>query len=366
MIDLIKIRQDLHRIPELGFEEFKTTAYLSSILEGINEITIYYFDFPGVLAVYSRGNGSYKLFRADMDALPISEKTNCSFSSRHSGKMHACGHDVHMTILLGLIDKVVHKRIKENLLFLFQPAEEGMGGAERILKTGILDRFKISNAFALHVSGSLPVGTISTKPGIFFANTQEIEMKITGKSAHVAFPEHGRNALAAGAEFYLEIQKIVKSEFDRSDPVVCEFGKMRAGTVMNAIAAECTLEGTMRAFTLKNMKRIRKYIEELSLTLNKKYDVQFQQIYKSFYKQVTNESALYEKLKSIAADSGYDFVEADAVFTGEDFGYYAEKYTGLLFWLGANQGEKQNLHSPNFLPSEKSIEIGVDLLYKMI
>ncbi len=301
-----------------------------------------------------------------MDALPISEKTNCSFSSKHPGKMHACGHDIHMTILLGLINEVVQKKLKKNLLFLFQPAEEGMGGAERILKTGILDRFEIANSFALHVTGASPVGSISTKSGIFFANTQEIEMRIAGKSAHVAFPEHGRNALAAGAEFYLEIQKIVKSEFERSDPVVCEFGKMQAGTVMNAIASECTLEGTMRAFSLENMKRIRNYIEELSLVLSKKYDVQFQQIYKSFYKQVTNDRKLYEKLKVVTSNSGYEFIEAEAVFTGEDFGYFAAKYTGLLFWLGANQGEKQNLHSPHFLPSEKSIEIGLELLYKMI
>ncbi len=366
MLDLIKIRQDLHRIPELGFEEHKTTAYLSSILENLNDVTIYHFDFPGILAVYTHGSGPHKLFRADMDALPISEKTNCSFKSKHPSKMHACGHDIHMTILLGLIDEVVRKKLKENILFLFQPAEEGMGGAERILKTGILDRFEIDHALALHVTGALPVGSISTKPDIFFANTQEIEMRITGKSAHVAFPEHGRNALAAGAEFYLEIQKIVNSEFDRSDPVVCEFGKMQAGTVMNAIAAECTLEGTMRAFTLENMNRVRNYIEELSLLLSKKYDVQFQQIYKSFYKKVTNDRKLYERLKVVTANSGYEFIEADAVFTGEDFGYFAEKYTGLLFWLGANQGEKQNLHSPHFLPSEESIKVGLELLYKMI
>ena len=162
------------------------------------------------------------------------------------------------------------------------------------------------------------------------------------------------------------MQKIVKIKFERSDPVVCEFGKMQAGSVMNAIAAECTLEGTMRAFSLENMKRVRNYIEELSLVLSKKYDVQFQQIYKSFYKQVTNDRKLYEKLKVVTSNSGYEFIEADAVFTGEDFGYFAEKYTGLLFWLGANQGEKQNLHSPHFLPSEKSIEIGLELQYKMI
>ena len=346
MLNLIKIRQDLHRIPELGFQEYETTQYIITILEKMDRIKIYSFDFPGILVEYSHGTGSYQLFRADMDALPISEKTNCSFSSKLPGKMHACGHDIHMTVLLGLIEKVVEKQLEENIIFLFQPAEEGMGGAERILKTGIFNKYEISNAFALHVTGVLPVGAVSTKSGIFFANTQEIEIKITGKSVHVAFPENGRNALAAGAEFYLELQKLISSEFSSSDPAICEFGKMTAGTVMNAIAAECVLEGTMRAFSLKNMNKIREHIEDISNKLSDKYGVQFRQVYKSFYKQVVNDRQLYEKLKKVVFDSGFKFIEADAVFTGEDFGYFAEKYSGLLFWLGANQGAKQDLHSP--------------------
>ena len=166
-MDLYKIRKHLHQIPELGFEEFKTTELLKKILEKYSGIKIITFDFTGLLVEYSHGEGSYKLFRADIDALPIQEEESCPFHSQHPGVMHACGHDIHMTILLGLIDKVISADLKENLLFVFQPAEEGKGGAERILKTGALNKYNISDAYALHVSGEFAVGEVASKAGIF-------------------------------------------------------------------------------------------------------------------------------------------------------------------------------------------------------
>ena len=122
MFNLIDIRKELHKIPELGFEEIKTHKYILQLLENLEGLKIHTFDFPGILIEYSHGYGKYKLFRADMDGLPITEDTNCCFESEHKGKMHACGHDIHMTILIGLIEKVVTDNVSENLLFLFQPA----------------------------------------------------------------------------------------------------------------------------------------------------------------------------------------------------------------------------------------------------
>ncbi len=367
MFDLISVRKELHKIPELGFEEIRTQKYILQLLDNLDGLKIHTFDFPGILVEYSCGIGKYKLFRADMDGLPITEDTNCDFSSEHKEKMHACGHDMHMTILIGLIEKVIIENVSENLLFLFQPAEEGMGGATRILNTKILDRFDISEAYALHVNGEMKTGDTASKAGIFFANTQEIEIVFKGRSAHVAFAEKGINALTAGAEFYLEIQEEIKRVFPIGKPVICAFGKMNAGVVMNAVPAECRLEGTFRAYTNEDHEILKALIENVKSTIAKKHGVDAEIIYKVYYKEVINDEILFEKLKTIATEIDVKFKEAEMVFTGEDFGFFTEKYSGLLYWLGAgNEKDIADLHSPQFLPDEKAINIGVEIFFKLI
>lgn len=367
MFDLIKIRKELHKIPELGFEEVKTQKYILQLLENFEGLKIHTLDFTGILVEYSHGNGKYKLFRADMDGLPITEDTNCGFSSEHKGKMHACGHDIHMTILIGLIEKIVIDRVNENLLFLFQPAEEGMGGATRIINTGIFNKFDISEAYALHVNGGIKTGTIASKPGIFFANTQEIEVVFKGRSAHVAFAEKGINALTAGVEFYLELENEIRKEFPLGKQVVCAFGKMNAGVVMNAVPSECRLEGTFRAFTNEDHEILKALIENVKLKIAKKHGVNADIIYKAYYKEVINDEILFEKLKMKTAEIGIKFKETEMVFTGEDFGFFTEKYNGLLFWLGTgNKDDNADLHSPQFLPDEEAINIGVEIFFQLI
>lgn len=365
-MNLYRIRKDLHQIPELGFQEYQTTKYIKSILSGLSNLEIYEFDFPGLLVEYKKNSEKYKLFRADMDALPIQEDDQCDFISTHPGKMHACGHDMHMTILIGLIEKVIADQPEQNILFLFQPAEEGYGGAERILKTGILDNFEISEVFALHVNGHLPVGTIESKPGVFFANTQEISVKFIGKSAHVAFPQNGRNALAAGSDFYLNLQEKIKQEFPNHSGAICEFGFMQAGTVMNAIAAECHLDGTMRAFEENDWQKVHELLKNTAAESAEKYDLKHEIVYKSYYKRVVNNEILCLRLQETAKKLLVNYIEGHAVFTGEDFGYLTDKYKGILFWLGVHSGTKMDLHSPDFLPDEKAIDVGLKILFAMI
>jgi N-acetyldiaminopimelate deacetylase len=366
MLDLYQIRKELHRIPELGFQEFKTTKFIKNTLRKFKEIKLITFDFTGLMVEYSHGEESYKLFRADIDALPIQEDESCPFHSQHPGVMHACGHDMHTTVLIGLIEKVIEEKRKENLLFVFQPAEEGKGGAERILKTGILDKYKISETYALHVSGDLEVGQVSSKAGIFFANTQEIEVRFHGKSAHVAFPENGRNALAAGAEFYTNLHENIHAAYPNGKEVICEFGQMEAGTAMNAIAAHCILQGTMRSFHDESYKKVRSILEKTVRASAEKHRVKSEIVYKCFYKHVVNHQKLYENFQYVVAKLGYENIPAEAVFTGEDFGYFAERYPGLLFWLGVHSGTEMDLHSVDFLPDEKAIDVGVNILFNLI
>jgi N-acetyldiaminopimelate deacetylase len=365
-MDLYKIRKELHRIPELGFREFKTTKYIKTILAKLPDLEIHEFEFPGLLIEFKKNEKSYKLFRADMDALPIQENNNCDFTSTLPGQMHACGHDIHMTILLGLIEKVIREQPEQNLLFLFQPAEEGYGGAERILQTGILEQYEISEVYALHVNGRLPLGTLSSKAGVFFANTQEVSVKFLGRSAHVAFPQNGRNALAAGADFYLNLQEKIRKAYSGPRKAICEFGYMQAGTVMNAIAAECRLNGTMRAFDEEDWQQVNLILEETAKDSARKYNLKYEITYGSFYKRVVNDSDLHCKFVQNVKKLGWNYLEGKAVFTGEDFGYFAARYPGLLFWLGVHSGKQMDLHSPDFLPDEKAIDVGLEVFYSLI
>lgn len=365
-MNLIKIREDLHRIPELGFQEKKTQAYILGLFSKENALKVHLFAFPGILLEYHHGSGPYVLFRADMDALPIEEDTNCEFSSQHPGLMHACGHDVHMTILIGLMKRVLEANLKSNLLFLFQPAEEGRGGAERIIKTGVLNNFKIKAAYALHVNGSLPLGVIASRQGIFFANAHEVHVLFHGRSAHIAFPEQGRNALAAGVMFYSQFKQRLAQEFPVAGEVTCEFGKMQAGTVMNAIAAECSLEGSIRTYQDKHMDFICRLIEVTAAQAAEAYDLKSEVIYKAYYRHVYNNPTLVEQLKRVVQEIAFSYQETERVFTGEDFGFFTHLYPGLLFWLGTDTGEKQGLHSSKFLPSAESIDIGVETFWYLI
>jgi len=365
MLNLIKVRQELHQIPELAFQEFETQKYILDKLAAYSELKIYQFKPTGLLIEYQGGTGDYLLFRADMDALPISEKTDCPYQSRHTGMMHACGHDIHMSILLGLIDQVATSTPELNLLFLFQPAEEGKAGAKTILKDNVWDKYKIAGAYALHVSPDLPVGTISSRAGYFFAATGEFDVYIKGVSSHIATPENGKNALQAGIEIYQSVQQlphIVKSD----ERFLCNFGKITAGTVRNSIPDLCQLSGTMRAIDRKMIAVLKESLKAICQTVATAYDVEVITEFLAEYREVYNSDALLDELKIAASQSEVNFQTAEMTMAGEDFGFIAGRWGGLLFWLGAQGKEVYPLHNDKFLPSEKSIATGIKLFYQLI
>jgi N-acetyldiaminopimelate deacetylase len=363
-LNLFELRKELHQIPELAFGEFKTKELLLNYLQGLQGITIHQFkNNTGILVEYSHGVGDYLLFRADMDALPIEEATGCDFTSQHPGFMHACGHDIHMTILMGLIHWVVGTQLTKNLLFLFQPAEEGQGGAESVIAEGLLQNYTIKNAFALHVSGSLPVNTISTKAGIFFAIPQEFDLEFIGKSAHAAFPENGRNALQAGVEFYENMQSYVKKQFGSSQ-VIFNIGELNAGTIRNIIPDKCVLKGTHRTLDKTTRDMINAEIDNFANRIAQHYELEYKFTPLCTYDPVVNDVALYEQLKKSCSTLGMNFIESKVFMTGEDFGFFTSLYPGLLFWLGAGEDAK-DLHSNQFLPDANCIPVGINLLYNL-
>ncbi|HCX72264.1 MAG TPA: amidohydrolase [Candidatus Cloacimonas sp.] len=366
MLNLKKIRRDLHQIPELAFKEHKTRSYILSILKNYPQLQLHTFDFTGIVAEYTVDDKAYTLYRADMDALPICEQTGCEFTSQHPGFMHACCHDMHMAILLGLIDKVITENVQQNLLFVFQPAEEGFGGAKKMLQTGFFQKFNIERAFALHVSGKLPVGKVSSKNGYFFANSEEIEVHFYAQGGHVAYPGPGKNALQAGVQFYQLFFEQLHLRYGSSD-IICDFGKMKAGTAMNAIPSKCSLEGTLRSFNLAAHREVKNLLKDTAKKIATKYKVEYQVKFGIFYAAVHNSDKLFNHFKQVIKQTEYEFELAEKVYAGEDFGFFAQKFPGLLFWLGTNDSKQEkDLHEADFLPSESALEIGVDIFYKLL
>lgn len=372
MFDPIFLRHELHKIPELAYQEHKTKALILKYLkemtssQGVKDLfeIIEFPDSTGILVVYaaSTEDEDYQLFRADMDALPSDEKTGCDFASEHEGLMHACGHDVHMAVLLGLIQRVWIMRPKCNLLFLFQPAEEGHGGAQSILAEGILQRYPIAAAFALHVGSDLPVGTVSSKAGIFFGIPQEFDLKFIGKAAHLAFPEKGVNALACALDFFTGIEPALK-ELSVAERLIFHVGKMNAGKVRNIIADECLLQGTHRTLNVQTRQTINGLIQSHAGLAADRFHAKAELKLLGTYDPVVNDAALLGRLKEHCAALEYKFIEAETVMTGEDFGFFTSLYPGLLFWLGS--GCDQALHSECFLPDDGCINVGIDLMWAL-
>jgi N-acetyldiaminopimelate deacetylase len=364
-IDVIEVRRLLHRIPELAFQEVKTRELLLDYLKKLQGITIHLFsNSTGILVEYSPVEGDYLLFRADMDALPVTENTDVPYVSQQEGMMHACGHDIHMTVLLGLIYKVVETQPARNLLFLFQPAEEGMGGAQSVLEEGLIQSYNIKSAFALHVSGRLPLNTVSTKPGIFFAIPQEFDLQFIGKAAHVAYPESGRNSLTGGIEFCQRIGQFI-SNLQQAEKVIFNIGVMQSGTIRNVIPDKCLLQGTHRTLDKALRDLINSQIETLAGDICTEIGLDYKFNLLCTYDSVVNDNGLCETLMIACNKLNIDYREAGISMTGEDFGFFTTLYPGLLFWLGAGE-QPYDLHSDKFLPDENCIPIGINIFQKLI
>ena len=365
-LNLIQIRKELHKIPEIAFQEFKTQDYLLSYLKKFSQLKIHCFEPTGILVEYNFSQGNYILFRADMDALKVKEETNIDFSSQNEDAMHACGHDIHMTILLGLIEKVCQNNLKANILFLFQPAEESVLGAKMILESKILDKYKLESVFAAHVSNDLAVGEISCKENIIFAIPQEFDVNAKGLASHAAYPEKGRDAILALADFCLQIKQAIKEKFPckQENKTVLNIGKFLGGKIRNAVADYAFIQGTFRTTSQKNKKHILAIIKNLTEEISLKYDLDLSYSFGGTTNAVINDKNLYGKLlKNLPPE--IICRKAEISLTGEDFGNFTDKYKGLLFWLGSGKS-KYGLHNPKFLPDENCIFVGIDVFYSLI
>jgi N-acetyldiaminopimelate deacetylase len=363
MKPLIEIRKDLHRIPELGFQEFKTQRYLLELISTFHQGNLEVHTWETGIFVKVKGKNPEKTiaYRTDMDGLPISEETGYEFASMHDGLMHACGHDLHMTIALGLLSRFAENPLDDNLLFIFQPAEEGPGGALPMRESELFKQLKPDQITALHIAPEYPVGTIAVKEGLLFANTSELFIDLVGKGGHAAYPHLSNDMVVAASHLVTQMQSIVSRNIDPLDSAVVTIGKITGGTKQNIIAEKARLEGTIRTLSPEAMVKVKKRIEALVEGISHGFDCETMIDYGSNYRQVDNEPDLTREFMVFAKQQGtVNVIECKEAMTGEDYGYFLEKIPGFMFWLGVDT--PFGLHHSKLKPQEEAIQHAVDLL----
>lgn len=361
-MDYIGIRRALHQIPELGFEEVETQAFLLDQIQRLPRDRIQVKKWKTGLLVRVSGTNPSKLigFRTDIDALPVKENTGYDFQSKHEGKMHACGHDFHMTIALGALENIVLHPVKDDTLFIFQPAEEGPGGALPMLASDEFKTWKPDLIFALHVSPEFPAGTVATKEGILFANTSELFIDFNGKGGHAASPHLTHDTIVAASHFIVGLQTIVARRVNPLHSAVLTIGKITGGFKQNIIAEHARVEGTIRTLSQDTMALIKDDIERQVKAIEIAYQCKGIIDYGANYYQVFNRKQYVDPFIRFCKDKDLPYVICDDAMAGEDFGYFLKEIPGFMFWLGI--GKTSSLHSADFKPDEAALAQGVKVV----
>lgn len=355
-------RQYLHQIPELGFCEFQTSAYLKEQLEKLG-YEVYSTAKTGILAYRKGVSEECIAFRSDMDGLSITEETNVDFASTIEGQMHACGHDGHMSILLGFATYVsTLSSLKKSLLFIFQPAEEGPGGAEVIVKEGILKRFNVKSIFGLHIYPEIEEGKFGLRPGAMTAQTGELDLMIEGVGGHGAMPHKSNDALIVAAQLINSYQSIISRNLNPIEAGVLTIGTINGGERRNIIAQKVELTGTIRAFSEDVYEMIKKRMNEINHGLELMFNVKVSTQFTDMYPSIMNDPSLFDLISQ--SKLGEHLIEIDPMMIAEDFSYYQKEVPGLFFMLGSRNealGYTYPLHHAKFNFSERVMMDGIKL-----
>lgn len=363
--DLSRIRRELHQIPEPGFQEFETQQFLLEVIRSLpqDRLAVQTWRTGVLVRVTGTGTSPRKTvgYRADIDGLPIVEATSYPFKSRHDGFMHACGHDMHMTIGLGVLSYFAEYPAEHDILVVFQPAEEGPGGAEPMLASTEFNAWRPDAIFALHVAPEYPVGTVATRQGILFANTSELFIDLVGLGGHAAYPHKANDMVVAASHLVTQLQSIVARNVDPLDSAVITIGKIESGTKENIIAETARLEGTIRTLSVDSLRRIKARIEALVKGVETGFECQARIDWGSNYRQVFNDAKWADAFMDYVRQSGLaELVVCPEAMTGEDFGYFLEAIPGMMFWLGVDT--PYGLHNAKIEPNEQALSVAVNLL----
>ena len=374
---LVETRRDFHRHPEVGHQEFRTTAKIKEVLTGLGARLQ---ELPGLKTgavgiLEGQPGGPTLALRADIDALPMAELNDVPYRSVHDGIMHSCGHDCHAAVMLGVAKRVVESgllpTLRGRLKFIFQPAEETAGGAEGMIEAGALDNPRVDRILALHMNNDLSAGRVGLYRGISHANTDTFELVIQGKGVHGALPNEGIDPIVAGAHFVAALQTVVARDVDPLEAAVISVGQFSAGTAPNIIPGTARLAGTVRTFKTEVrdlvMRRLQGMAESLRASFRVEVDYRFIPGVSSVRNDEMVTADLYQAAVKVLGPENVTYLSPK--MGGEDFGLFTERVPGAFMRLGsANpaRGLVHKGHSPHFDVDEQSLPIGVEVITQAV
>jgi hippurate hydrolase len=362
---IVSLRRDIHREPELGFDTRKTAEKVLAALEGLPlDLQTGVAENGIVATLQGEGDGPTVGLRADMDALPIREETGLPLASEIEGKMHACGHDGHTSMLVGAAHALsgMRERLNGTVKFFFQPAEEGGGGGKMMVEAGVAE--DVASVFALHLWPGLPFGTAATKAGPIMAAADAFEMTVRGTGGHGAFPHQTADAIAMAAQIVTALQTVVSREVDPVEPAVVTVGEIEAGSAFNIIPETARLGGTVRTLNEDLRRRMPERIEHLARGVAKGMRGDVELDYEFSYPVTRNDEGAARHALGVIRDL---FGEENTLeltnpsMGAEDFAFFLEKIPGAFIWLGVGE-DVSFLHTPTFAFDEEILPLGSSLL----
>jgi amidohydrolase len=367
--DVIAVRRDLHAHPELAFEEVRTAGIVAERLRGLGYDVHEKIAVTGVIGVLKGSRpGKTVMLRADMDALPLPEEVDSAYASTNAGKMHACGHDGHVAMLLGAAELIAANRseLAGTIVLCFQPAEEGKGGARVMVEEGMLERFGVERAFGLHLYSQLATGTLGFRAGPFYASSDSIEITIHGHGGHGAAPHLSIDPILVASEFVASVQKVVSRQIDPLEPAVVTIGSIHGGTIHNVIPSTVKMLGTVRAFNPEVRERMAERIENVLAGVCAVSKATYDFEYQWRYPVTTNDAEQTEYARALAErEFGAErVIESEKHMGAEDFSFFAEKVPACYFVLGSRGNDRTSFphHHGKFDIDEAALETGLRMM----
>ena len=369
--DLIsKLRRDLHRIPETAFTEEKTSRYVADYLRELGLEVVTGIAKYGVVGLMNGGNpGKTLMIRADMDALSIAEETGLDFASAHRGVMHACGHDAHMAMVLvcATILHEVKEELKGSIKFLFQPAEEGPGGAMPMIGEGVMENPVVDYSIACHVWPGIPEGTMGVKAGPLMAAMDRFDLKIIGRGGHGAMPNLCVDALEVGSQVVNALQRVVSRQMNPVKPAVVTVGSFHSGSAFNVIPGEAEMCGTTRTFDRDVWKgfpqQVEKIVRGVCDSMGASYELNYVKGYPPLINDADVTNVVQRCAEAVVGREGV--IEPEPSMGGEDMAYFLERSKGCFFFLGVGREGCASLHNSRFDFNEGSLSSGVETLCRV-